>query len=84
LEIEISPGMLDKAMAALERIPSLQVQRGADNLLQVTGLTRTGVPDLIKHLIQADVDIYRVQPDEVTLEDVYFALHSDNHMELPE
>lgn len=84
LEIEISPGMLDKAMAALERIPSLQVQRGADNLLQVTGLTRTGVPDLIKRLIQADVDIYRVQPDEVTLEDVYFALHSDNHMELPE
>jgi ABC-2 type transport system ATP-binding protein len=81
LELEISTSTLDKAISILGEHSSLQVQSIRGNLLQVKGLERAKIPDLIKRLIYADVELYRIQPDEATLEDVYFALHLDNNRE---
>lgn len=38
-------------------------------------LTREAIPELVADLVTHDARIYRVTPQEPTLEDVYFALH---------
>ena len=39
---------------------------------------RDRVPELVSALTAADVPIYRLTPQEPTLEDIYFALHEDD------
>jgi ABC-2 type transport system ATP-binding protein len=38
---------------------------------------REGIPDLVASLVDAGCRVYRVSPQEPTLEDVYFALHGE-------
>ena len=45
--------------------------------LVVGGMDREKVPDLVAALVAAGVRIYRVAPQEPSLEDVYFALHGE-------
>ncbi len=84
LEMEISKESIGKAIEILEEIPQIHINQTADILLQITGAARTDIPGLIKILTRADVNLYRVQPVEPTLQDVYFALHRNNNMERPQ
>jgi ABC-2 type transport system ATP-binding protein len=45
--------------------------------LVVGGIDREKVPELVAALVAAGVRIYRVVPQEPSLEDVYFALHGE-------
>ncbi|MFO8059157.1 MAG: ABC transporter ATP-binding protein [Bacillota bacterium] len=85
-----TPSELIWALAGPTRL-SLKIQVPADvELEQVTAPFRIGrdredlfaedvpreqIPDLVEDLVRAGVRIYRVAPREMTLEDVYFALH---------
>ena len=46
-------------------------------MLRVLGTARADVPTLIAALTGAGVQLYRVEPDEASLEDVYFALEHE-------
>jgi len=43
---------------------------------QIKGATRDQIPDLVRDLAQAGVDVYQMVNVQPTLEDVYFALHA--------
>jgi ABC-2 type transport system ATP-binding protein len=43
--------------------------------LRVRGVARDGVPALLAALVRSDVQVYAVEPEAASLEDVYFALH---------
>ena len=51
-----------------------KVQRDGGTLM-VTGVDRETIPALVTALASAGTRIYRVAPQEPSLEDVYFALH---------
>lgn len=42
----------------------------------VAGIRRDQIPDILAALIAENIRVYRVEHDEPTLEDVYFALHT--------
>ena len=87
LEIELSPQALPAAMDVLAATltlalcdsPSPLVGEGGGGRgairITVAGAGRESVPDLVAALVAAGVRIYRVSPQEPSLEDVYFALH---------
>jgi len=49
-----------------------------DRVLQLRLPRREDIPGLVASLIEAGRRIYRVSPEEPTLEDVYFALHEEH------
>ena len=38
---------------------------------------RSAIPELLEQLIRADIRVYRVSPQEPSLEDIYFGLHQE-------
>lgn len=64
--------------AALEILPGAQVHNGraGEHTLLVQGLPYQRVPETVARLAAAQVKVYRVAPQEATLEDVYFTLHN--------
>lgn len=46
-----------------------------DGALLLEGTGREAVPDLVRALVAAGVDVYALEPSEPTLEDVYFSLY---------
>lgn len=83
LEIEVAPEQTASARAALRGLSGVQrVEAGAEpDRLLVTLTGRQQVPALVEALVQAGVCLYRLNPQEPTLEDVYFALHEDKEVE---
>lgn len=51
---------------------------GAETIAHVTmrGIDEAGIPAMVRRLVEANVAIYRVEPQEPSLEDVYFALQA--------
>jgi len=45
------------------------------HVYRLSDVERRSIPDLIRSLIDEGIHIYRVDPREETLEDIYFALH---------
>jgi ABC-2 type transport system ATP-binding protein len=92
LEIEMAPQGLPAALAVVNRMPSLSLddanaplvgERDSSGLqLTVFGAAPDAIPDLVDALVGAGVRIHRVTPHEVSLEDVYFALHERSEVEL--
>jgi ABC-2 type transport system ATP-binding protein len=75
LEIEVSPGTVDSALATLASQASLLKVQSDGSLLSITGASRDSIPELIQTLVSCGVRIYQVTPQRPTLEDVYFELH---------
>jgi ABC-2 type transport system ATP-binding protein len=46
-----------------------------NNRLYVTGSVHDQIPQIVAALVTANVRIYRVDQQEASLEDIYFALH---------
>lgn len=75
LKLEIDPIQAPLATEILARFTTATPTYDAVSLT-VAGILHEQIPDVLAALIQAGVRIYRVERDEPTLEDVYFALHN--------
>ncbi len=77
LSITIHPEQVDRAVAVLSpEHPTTLARNGDGDTVRIANVTRDHIPALVAALVQAGIAIYRVEHDEPTLEDIYFALHS--------
>lgn len=77
LEIEVGSEKAPAALDALRASPGVTGVMQDDGTITVTGAGREAAPDLVASLVRAGVRIYRVAPQEPSLEDVYFALEGE-------
>jgi len=75
--VEVAPDDAGRAEALLQGQPMLA---GAslsrkESVFSLSGLRRDAIPAVVFALAAAHIRLYRVAPQEATLEDVYFALH---------
>lgn len=77
VEVEILNGGAQKALDVVRQIPGVLDAHVEVDTLTVNGPGRDAIPPLVKALAEADVQIYRVTPQEPSLEDIYFALHGE-------
>jgi ABC-2 type transport system ATP-binding protein len=75
LEIEIEQGQHEVAVHTLQtRFPAIQTAI-QNNHLHLTSARHDSIPDIIAALVASGIRIYRVMPQDTSLEDIYFALH---------
>jgi ABC-2 type transport system ATP-binding protein len=77
VELELAP---EQASMALDTLQAISGHNGinlnrTDGHLTLTATGREVIPELVAGLVQAGIRVYRVDPQEPSLEDVYFALH---------
>jgi ABC-2 type transport system ATP-binding protein len=77
LEIEVAPEGLPAALNIVQARFGLSEPAPKDGIMTITGVGREVIPGLVAALVGAGVQIYRVTPQEPSLEDVYFALHGE-------
>ncbi|HET90257.1 MAG TPA: ABC transporter ATP-binding protein [Chloroflexi bacterium] len=73
VEFEVAPDETAAALAALQTLDTNALARRDGRL--TAQLDRDAIPVTVEVLLQAGVHIYRVNPQQPTLEDVYFTLH---------
>lgn len=73
VEIEVDATSVAPALNVLHNMHREATAKG--NTITIIDIAREIIPDMIAVMINAGVRIYRISPDEATLEDVYFALH---------
>jgi ABC-2 type transport system ATP-binding protein len=76
LELQVAPGDEETALRLLEKVPGVAAHR-EDGILIASGVEQEIVPGLLTSLASAGVRVYRAAPQEAPLEDIYFALHSE-------
>jgi ABC-2 type transport system ATP-binding protein len=84
LLIEMDGSRVQEAVPLLQAMPNVtlvEATRDHNNgvgaggaLVRVHGAAREHVPQMVGALVAAGVPLYRIEPDEPSLEDVYFAL----------
>jgi ABC-2 type transport system ATP-binding protein len=72
VEIEIDPAQVEAAIAALR--PFAGSIESEKSVLKLSNVAHECIPDALAALVGAGVRVYRIMPNEPTLEDVYFAL----------
>ncbi len=77
LEIELAPESAPRMLESIENMPMVTDVEGDTNVVQVTVTEREAIPEIVAALVSAGERIYRLTPQEPTLEDVYFALHRE-------
>jgi ABC-2 type transport system ATP-binding protein len=77
LEVEVAPEGLPVTLDVVQTRLGFQVPAQKDGTITITGAGREAIPGLIAALVGAGVQLYRVTPQEPSLEDVYFALHGE-------
>lgn len=75
LEIEVDENGRSVALDVLTQMNGLRPEAGSNGTITVTGAPRELIPDLLSDLVTAGVRVYRANPQEPSLSDVYFALH---------
>lgn len=75
LEIEVSPDSEELAIQIMQNQYGLTDIQKTNGILNAAGARREDIPALIESLVAAKICLYRVSPQEPSLEDVYFALH---------
>ncbi|HNS01324.1 MAG TPA: ABC transporter ATP-binding protein [Anaerolineae bacterium] len=80
VEFELAPDSTAQALQVLQQAPGAASAGPRNGVIVVSGAERAAIPDLIALLVGAGVPIYQVAPQEPTLEDVYFALHSETEV----
>lgn len=75
IKLEIDPVHANAASAVLARFTPATPILDASGLA-VSGILHEQIPDVIAAMVAEGVRIYRIDHDEPTLEDVYFALHT--------
>lgn len=77
-EIEVAPDMASAAQTILRERMGLKQVSAEGSVISAAGADRDDIPDMLAALVAAGVRVYRVMPQEASLEDVYFAVH-DGH-----
>jgi len=75
LEIQVAAKEIPVTLEILRLKLGITSVAHKNDTITATGADRKAVPDLVKSLVDAGVRIYRVAPQEPSLEDVYFGLH---------
>jgi ABC-2 type transport system ATP-binding protein len=75
LEIEVGRGVSERALELLRAWNvTVGVAEHDSRVLEVAGTARDDIPSLLLRLLEAGIRVYRVNPQEPSLEDVYFSL----------
>jgi ABC-2 type transport system ATP-binding protein len=77
LDIELEHAQISQAVEVLGRMSGITLSHSENGVVTVAGATREVIPDIIQALTGARIRIYRVAPQEPSLEDIYFALHGE-------
>lgn len=77
LEIEVGEGQLQKSLELVIRRVGADKARVERGFLVVDQAKRHQIPALLADLVDAGVQLYRVSPQEPSLEEIYFGLHQD-------
>ncbi len=78
LEVEVSPQTMPTALGALQAMPGItDITSENHRTLVFSGADHERIPEVVTLLVGAGVRIYRITPQEPSLEDVYFALHGE-------
>jgi ABC-2 type transport system ATP-binding protein len=75
LEIEVDVGQVQQAIGLLQIISEVFDLSHEKSTVTISGMKRDAIPDVLSKLVGDGVRVYRIMPQEPTLEDVYFALH---------
>jgi ABC-2 type transport system ATP-binding protein len=75
LEIEVDAHQLPTAMHLAGDAGAGEPTAIADARFRIDGVPRADVPRLVARLVEAGVSVYRVAPEEPTLEQAYIALY---------
>ena len=80
LEFETTQEALPTALKTLQEMPDAhEITTSEDQPAISLVLTlRDQVPEMVSRLVGAQVPLYRLTPQEPTLEDIYFALHEND------
>ena len=76
LELEVAPGDEEAALRLLTEAPGVSAHRENGTII-ASAAGRETIPGLVTSLAAAGVRIYRVAPQEASLEDTYFALQQE-------
>jgi ABC-2 type transport system ATP-binding protein len=77
LELEVAENDREAVLEQIGRM-GLTAENGQGNgRWLISGAQYTAIPDLLADLVQAGARVYRLNPQEPTLADVYFALHEE-------
>ncbi|MCC6904806.1 MAG: ABC transporter ATP-binding protein [Anaerolineae bacterium] len=79
VEVEASRETVQQALSLLRAMPGLaEVQTGDHgSVISFSGVPHEGIPRVVAALVEAGVRLYRVTPQEPSLEDIYFALYEE-------
>ena len=79
VEIEVAEEQIEVALKVLRGLPQLVLGEPAqpNGALVVTVNKRESIPDVLASLVQKQVRVYRMAPQEANLEMVYFTLHEE-------
>jgi ABC-2 type transport system ATP-binding protein len=80
LEIEVGSEWVPTALGILRAAPGVTKVIQNNGTITAMGAGREASPTLIASLVHAGVQIYRVAPQEPSLEDVYFALQGEKEV----
>jgi len=76
LELQVAPGDEETALRLLAEAPGVSAHR-ENGTIVAAGAEWAAIPGLVTSLASAGVHIYRVAPQEASLEDTYFALQRE-------
>jgi ABC-2 type transport system ATP-binding protein len=79
VEIEVAEEQTEIALKVLRSMPQLVLgePNKPNGALVVTVNQRESIPDVLASMVQNHVRVYRMAPQEVNLEQVYFTLHEE-------
>lgn len=77
VDLEVDPAQIELAMQTLQTFPQLVLgaPKREKDVLTMTLSGRDSIPELLSLLVQQQVRVYRLAPQEANLEEVYFALN---------
>ena len=75
VEVEVSNDDVPSALGIIQNLDNFSDVQHEKTVITVSGIEHTAIPDMLAKLVTQGIQVYRVAPDEPTLEDVYFALH---------
>lgn len=77
VDLEVDRTQVELALQIIQELPQLVIDfpKQEKDMLILTLSGREAIPELLSILVQKGVCVYRLAPQEVNLEEVYFALH---------
>jgi ABC-2 type transport system ATP-binding protein len=77
LDVEVAPEGVSATLDVVQTSLGIADAVQENGTVTVVGAEREAIPGLVAALVAAGVRIYRVAPQEPSLEDIYFALHGE-------